>query len=211
MLLSQADEAFGAGDARAALAFYKDAAVRLQTQMNRADDESERQQLEDQLADVQALVRDAQEELGDSAAAPAEDFSQRIPHAPLGAGEVRELTIKELGNFPYDDRVGGLPADVQTLDGTPVRLVGYMLPAKQTDQIREFTLVSSVYECCFGTPPGVEHTINVMLPEGKAVTFTYGEVQVAGTLRVREDRRDGYVMNLFTIEDVTSVRATGRQ
>ena len=81
----------------------------------------------------------------------------------------------------------------------------------QTDSIRQFTLVTSVYECCFGQPPGVEHAINVVLPEGRAVTFTYGEVQVTGTLRVEEEWRDGFVVNLFTIEDVTSVKATGNQ
>jgi hypothetical protein len=52
--------------------------------------------------------------------------------------------------------------------------------------------------------------INIVLPEGKAVPFTYGEIQVTGTLRIVEERRDGYVINLFTINDVTSVRATGR-
>lgn len=207
-LLAQADEAYDAGELFRALPLYKEVAVRLQMQINLAGDDAQKQELESELANIKELVRDSEQGL--RASVPAPDLSTRTPHAPPTAGAARELGIKELGNFPYDDEIGGVPADVAALDGSLVSLTGYMLPAYQTDQIKQFTLVADVYQCCFGQPPGVEHTINVVLPEGKAVTFTYGEVQVTGTLRVEEERRDGFVINLFTIEDVTSVRATGK-
>jgi hypothetical protein len=208
-LLAQADEAYDAGELFRALPLYKEVAVRLQVQLNGAGDESVQQELQARLEEIKQLVRDSEEGL--RAAAPAPDLATRIPHPPPREGEIPEFMIKELGNFPYDDEKGGVPADVAALDGSVVRLTGYMLPAYQTDQIKQFTLVADVYQCCFGQPPGVEHTINVVLPEGKAVPFSYGEIQVTGTLRIVEERRDGYVVNLFTLDEVTSVRATGRQ
>ena len=209
-LLDNADAAFDAGDWRTSLDAYKLAAVRLQAEVQAAADEAGRREFANQLAAVQERVSEAQRQSGALAAGDRPTLANRTPHAPPAAGEVREVKIKDLGNFPYDDEVGGVPADVAALDGMGIRLVGYMVPTYQTDQIREFTLVPDVYECCFGNPPGVEHTIQVKLPAGKAVMFTYGEISVSGTLRVSEERRDGFVMNLFTVEDVTSVRATGR-
>src|SRR5690606_3579904 len=57
------------------------------------------------------------------------DESARTPHTPLRDGEVRQLLIRELGNFPYDPEAGGgIPEDVKRLSGSKVRLVGYMMP-----------------------------------------------------------------------------------
>jgi hypothetical protein len=210
-LLEQADEAFDSGALFQALPLYKEVAVRLQGEINQTPEGPERDELAAQLENVKALVRDSEEGLRASGGVEVPDLATRTPHTPPAPGQTLDLTIEELGNFPYDDEAGGVPADVEALDGSQIRMSGYMVPGFQTDSIKQFTLVTSVYECCFGQPPGVEHAINVVLPEGRAVTFTYGEVQVTGTLRVEEERRDGFVVNLFTIEDVTSVRATGRQ
>ena len=207
-LLAQADEAYDTGDLFVALPLYKEAAVRIQVQINTTPYDTRREELEAELRNVRELAREC--EAGIRASQPSVDMATRTPHPVPQPGVIPELAIKELGNFPYDDEKGGVPPDVAALDGTQIRLSGYMLPAFQTDQIKQFTLVSDVYECCFGQPPGVEHMINVVLPEGKAVPFTYGEIQVTGTLWITEERRDGYVINLFTIRDVTSVRATGR-
>jgi uncharacterized membrane protein len=212
-LLEQADEAFDIGELYQALPLYKEAAVRLQGQINAAAVGSpEREALAARLDNVRELVRESEEGIREMGGGPeVPDLANRTPHAPPEPGETRDLTIQELGNFPYDDEAGGVPPDVAALDGVAIRMSGYMVPGYQTDSIKQFTLVTSVYECCFGQPPGVEHAINVVLPEGRAVTFTYGEVQVTGTLRVEEEWRDGFVVNLFTIQDVTSVKATGNQ
>ena len=210
-LLSQADEAYDSGEFYQALPLYKEVAVRLQGRINQLPEGAERDAAAAQLENVKELVRDTEKALRELAGRKSPGLAERTPHEPPNPGEIRELGIAELGNFPYDDAVGGVPPDVAALDGSQVRMTGYMLPGFQTDQIEQFTLVIDVYECCFGEPPGVEHTINVIVPEGRTVTFTYGEVQVTGTLRVEEQRRDGFVVNLFTIEDVTSIRETGRQ
>jgi hypothetical protein len=210
-LLAQADEAFDRGELYQSLPLYKEVALRLQGEINATPEGPERDELLARLENIKDLVRESEEGIRETDGPVVPDLENRVPHAAPAPGQTLDLTIQELGNFPYDDETGGVPADVAALNGAAIRMTGYMVPTYQTDNIKQFTLVTSVYECCFGQPPGVEHAINVMLPEGRAVTFTYGEVQVTGTLRVEEEWRDGFVVNLFTIEDVTSVRATGRQ
>ena len=209
-LLAQARQRQDRGDETAAVELLKQAAVDLRVRSDQATADGDvalAEMFELALGELQAQVSVLG---GDSAAAEVATLENRIPHAPPSAGEVRRMGIMELGNFPYDPDKGGLPADVLALDGMPIILSGYMMPGYQTDRLREFTLVQDVYECCFGQPPGLEHTIQVNLPAGRSVSYYYGEVEVTGVLSVRERLEEGYVVNLFTIEDVSSVRATGR-
>ena len=146
---------------------------------------------------------------GDDALDPSTG-QNRVPHPAPVPGLVPEFGVKTLGNFTYvDGDIESVPADIMALAGTPVTVYGYMLPTRQTDTIREFLLVEDVEECCFGTPPGLEHLIKVTLPADKAVGFVFDQIAVTGTLRVREDVQEGYVVNLMEIDDVTSVRDVG--
>lgn len=209
-LIDQAEQLQSEGNDVDALDLFKQAAVQLKTRGDQATanaDAASADLYRDALQGVQAQVNQLQASVGGTAVPTLEN---RTPHAPPSPGEVRDMTIVKLGNFPYDPDAGGVPSDVAALDGQGIRLSGFMVPGYQTDKLREFTLVPDIYECCFGQPPGLEHMIRVTLPEGKAVSFYYGEVEVTGTLQVEEELRDGYVVNLFTIKDVTSVRATGK-
>lgn len=130
----------------------------------------------------------------------------RHVHAPPVKGEVREMTIKELGNFEFDPEVGGgVPADVKGLNGSTVRLRGYMLPLTQAEKITDLALVPSLYACCFGQPPGVEHVVTVRIPKDKAVNFVVDEVVITGKLTVEELREDEFSYSLFEL-DAVSVR-----
>jgi len=130
---------------------------------------------------------------------------ERTPHAKPKAGEVLELKLKELGNFEYDPEVGGLPDDIKTLDGIQFRTTGFMIPMNQADDITEFAMVIDLFSCCFGQPPGVQHTIQVRTPKGKAVSYFNDQIVVEGTLHVEEKKEDGYVISLFELE-ATSVK-----
>ena len=84
-------------------------------------------------------------------------------------GEVLELAIKDLGNFEYDQEHGGnIPADVKGLNGAKIRLHGFMIPMDQAENITQFALVPSLFACCFGQPPQIQHTIVVELPQGQS-------------------------------------------
>jgi hypothetical protein len=130
----------------------------------------------------------------------------RRPHATPKPGQVTELAIKDLGNFDYDIEKGGnIPADVKALSGTKLRTHGFMIPLDQAESITEFALVPSLFACCFGQPPQIQHTLVVHCPKGKAVSYFPDEITVEGTLKVEEKKDDGYIVSVFEI-DASSVK-----
>jgi hypothetical protein len=147
--------------------------------------------------------------------APAADGTEtsaerRKVHAPPKPGEVRELTIKQLGNFDYDaDKGGNIPKDVFALSGSKVRLNGFMIPIDQADKITQFALVPSLFACCYGQPPQVQHTIVCTTPKDKNVAYYPDEITVEGTLTVKEKKEDGFIVSIFSI-DASSVKAAAK-
>jgi hypothetical protein len=130
----------------------------------------------------------------------------RVPHVVPAAGAFLDLPIKQLGNFDYDAEHGGnIPPDVVQLTGCKLRTRGYMIPLDQAENIAEFALVPSLFACCFGQPPQIQHTLVVHLPPGKAVSYFPDELQIEGTLRVEEKRDDGFIVSIFDV-DATSVK-----
>lgn len=124
----------------------------------------------------------------------------RHKHPAPQPGEVLEMNIKELGNFDYDnDRGGNIPDDVKRLTGSKIRLKGFMIPMDQAENITQFALVPSLFSCCFGQPPQIQHTIVVNCPKGKAVSYCPDEIVVEGDLKVDEKRDDGYVVSIFSV------------
>jgi hypothetical protein len=145
-----------------------------------------------------------------STATPPMAADTRIPHPPPQPGETLEMAIKELGNFDYDAEHGGnIPADVTRLSGVKVRTHGYMIPLDQAENIGEFALVPSLFACCFGQPPQVQHTIVVHLPKDKVMSYFPDELQVEGTLTVQEKKDEGYIVSIFDL-DATSVKAASK-
>lgn len=131
----------------------------------------------------------------------------RQPHPAPVAGQTVELPIKQLGNFEYDPEKGGnIPQDVKALDGCHFRTHGYMIPLDQAESITEFALVPSLFACCFGQPPQIQHTIVVHCPKGKAVSYFGDELIVEGTLHVQEIKDGGFIVSIFQI-DASSVKA----
>lgn len=152
------------------------------------------------LAGVQARIKVCEKAL---AAANKEQIptapGERKVHATPAAGQVLEMPIKELGNFDYDSDKGGIPEDVKKLSGCKIRLSGFMIPSDQADKITHFSLVPSLFSCCFGRPPQVQHTILVTCDKGQSVSYTPDNVFVEGTLTVNEKRDDGYVVSIFQV------------
>jgi hypothetical protein len=164
----------------------------------------------DKLGAVQEQIRVCQKNIALSAAAqpiPAAgdqvemSAEKRTPHPAAKAGETQVMTIKELGNFEYDaDKGGNIPADVKALSGATIRLNGFMIPMDQATNISQFALVPSLFACCFGQPPQIQHTIIVDCPKGKAVAYYPDEITVEGTLKVEEKKEDGFIVSIFEME-----------
>ena len=133
---------------------------------------------------------------------PADNVTpeKRKPHVRPKDGQALELAIKDLGNFEYDAEKGGnLPEDVKALHGAKIRTHGFMIPLDQADNITEFALVPSLFACCFGQPPQVQHTMVVHTPKGKAVGYFPDEIVVEGTLVVNEKKEDGLIISVFEV------------
>ena len=143
-------------------------------------------------------------------AAPAPAAVDRKPHPAPKAGETMDMTIKELGNFEYDpDQNTPIPADVKALSGHNIKLHGYMIPMDQAENISKFALVPSLFNCCYGQPPQVQHTIVVTCPKGKAVGYYPDEIVVEGKLTVDVMKDDGFIVGIFAI-DTTSVKPAAK-
>jgi hypothetical protein len=141
---------------------------------------------------------------------PAPSDAERTPHPAPKAGEVREMPVKDLGNFNYDaDKGGNIPEDVKRLDGAKLRVRGFMVPMDQADSVTQFALVADLFACCFGQPPQVQHTVIANCPPGKAVSYYPDELVVEGVLNVEEKKEDGFIISLFEIE-VASVKPAAK-
>lgn len=132
--------------------------------------------------------------------------ADRKPHPAPKPGEVLDMDIRELGNFEFDAEHGSpIPADVQRLSGATVRLKGYMVPLEQAENISRFALVPSLFACCYGQPPQIQHTIIVDCPKGKAVSYYSDQIVVQGKLTVAEKKDDGFIVSIFEVA-TTSVK-----
>jgi len=135
---------------------------------------------------------------------------KRKKHVAPKDGSALALGIKELGNFDYDaDKGGNIPQDVKDLSGHKIRVQGFMIPLDQADNISHFALVPSLFACCFGQPPQIQHQIVVHTPKGKAVSYFPDEIVCEGTLKVEEKKDDGYIVSVFEM-DVQSVKPAAK-
>jgi hypothetical protein len=135
--------------------------------------------------------------------------ADRVPHTKPRDGEVLAMTIKQMANFNFNpDKDSVIPKDIFLLDGVRIKLRGFMIPINQAEQITDFALVPSLVSCCFGQPPGVQHTITCRTPKGKAISYTIDEIYVEGTLHVSPKKDEGYTYSIFEM-DVASVKLAG--
>jgi hypothetical protein len=151
----------------------------------------------------------ATQPVADATAAPAATTSDRVPHPAPKKGEVLDMTIKELGNFEFDDEKPVIPDDVKALSGSTIKLHGFMVPLDQAENISRFALVPSLFNCCYGQPPQVQHTIIVTCPKGKAVQYCGDEIVVEGKLTVDLIKDDGFITGIFAVE-TTSVKPAAK-
>jgi hypothetical protein len=195
-----ATQKFNRGEYAAALPMYEKLAEQLKDrpdQLGRVQEQIRVCKLA--IAKAMASAPDPQSAATDAMAQPGTAPEQRKPHPAPQDGQAIDLGIKDLGNFDYDPQNGGLPDDVKRLSGATLRTHGFMVPMDQADQITEFALVPSLFGCCFGQPPQIQHTILVHCPKGKSLSYFPDEISVTGTLKVDEKKEDGYIVSVFEL------------
>lgn len=109
-----------------------------------------------------------------------------------------KLDWKQLGGFRYQEG-GALPADIQALNGQRAGVAGFILTTGESEGMREFILLESLWGCCFGGVPDVNQTIVVRLSAERALDYTAAPVLVTGTLEVGEEKQGEFVASLYRL------------
>jgi hypothetical protein len=111
-----------------------------------------------------------------------------------------KLDWKRLGGFRSQEG-GPLPTEVRALNGQKAGVAGFILTVGESEDMREFILLESLWGCCFGGVPDVNQTIVVRLARDQTLDYTAAPVLVTGTLEVGEERQGQYVASLYRLVD----------
>ena len=142
---------------------------------------------------------------------PAADAASRpdpgrapAPPRPVPAGAPREITFDDVKldmekGAPFTRDL--LPKRVTALDGTRIRVRGYILPSFQQTGLTQFVLVRDNQECCFGPGAALHDCIVVRMLPGRTADFSIRPVAVAGTFRLDELRGpDGKHLAIYALD-----------
>jgi hypothetical protein len=119
-------------------------------------------------------------------------------------GDLLVVDLKAMSSFEMNQEsgvTGDIPSLYRNLDGKRVLLTGQMWdPYTTAGQIRTFTLVYSISNCCFNGPPKIQHFVLASVPPGKNVEFCDGFVDVVGKLHVGVQSAAGRVQSVYRID-----------
>lgn len=166
----------------------------------------------------------------DAAAAPREPPAAPAVAARTG-GETRKsrprrmrdgyevVSFDIVGGFPYKKLVvdpdnlrspplDQVPAEIKAMDGRRIEIRGFMAPFDLQDgRVSRFFLMGDIIACCYGRPLQPNELIECAAPDGR--TFEYHKhvpIMVRGTLRVKEEIENGYVVGLYKLEPDDVIR-----
>ncbi len=77
-----------------------------------------------------------------------------------------------------------LTAEIEALDGHPIRIRGYILPTAHKRGLKTFVLVRDNLECCFGPGAALFDCILVEMSPGKTTEFSPRPVAVEGEFAI---------------------------
>ena len=116
------------------------------------------------------------------------------------AGVDQVLPFDDLEAWKYVEGLEGVPDDVRALDGKQVLMLGFMLPLDEVEDMQEFLLVSSLWSCCYGTPPDIHGIVRCRMAAGRRVDYQFEPIKVVGRFSVRETREDGYCVDIYQLD-----------
>lgn len=136
-----------------------------------------------------------------------DEFGQIWQAAPAPPGAVEWRTLASL-TFPprsVGDNFFSPPIiapEVLELDGTTVKLNGYMVPLQASDEQTHFVLMAYPHACPFHVPAGPGGYVEVIADV--PVEVTYDPVLVEGEFVVTPDSRDGLYYRIKAAHPVES-------
>lgn len=105
---------------------------------------------------------------------------------PANAAEpTPKLTWEQLRGLDY--QTGKMPADLKKLDGTVVRVPGFVIPLEDSDRaVSEFLLVPFPMACIHVPAPPPNQIVHVKMDKGKKIPFDFYEpVWLQGRLKIQ--------------------------
>lgn len=113
-----------------------------------------------------------------------------------------EVDWKILGDMDYI--TGSVPPNLQKLDGTMVKVPGFMVPLEDNQKkVTQFLLVPTPQACIHVPPPPPNQMLLVDMQEGSEVA--YGPVWVHGRLKIKTQRTQygdvSYALEAILVEN----------
>jgi len=130
-------------------------------------------------------------------------------------GDYKEVDLKQLGNFTFDDlsgKVQDVPERYRNLDGQRVLLKGYMAyPEDAKSRGRRFQFVYNVTKCCFSGPPLVQERVFAKAKSDIPIYDTNTFAEVVGTLHVRliKEPVSGKIVSVYDLDVESAKRLDG--
>lgn len=112
---------------------------------------------------------------------------------------VTRLPFSLLMNWKYIEDQTPIPDEILKYNGKYVEISGYLLPYGGSDEEPEYMLFESMFSCCFGQAPEINHIVLVKL-RGKRIEDFSGIVSVRGIFKAGELREDGFLVALYQIQ-----------
>ena len=111
-----------------------------------------------------------------------------MTEASADSGKVTSLMWEDLQQLNI--RTGQMPARLKQLDGTVVRIPGYIIPLEDSEQsVSEFLLVPYPLACIHVPAPPPNLIVHVKMDKGKKVDFDFYEpVWTQGQLKIQRTK-----------------------
>jgi hypothetical protein len=110
------------------------------------------------------------------------------------------LSFEVLKKWTYVEGKTPIPDFIRAFDGKIVDMTGYMMALNTVDNIRSFILMPSLFGCCYGQPPAVNHVVLVKMAGGKTAKYFEDVVRVRGRFHCSEERYEGELLSLYRID-----------
>lgn len=112
----------------------------------------------------------------------------------------RDVTIVDfrfLGGYEYKEP-GDIPGAVKQLDGSEIKISGFMLPVKTDNgKVSSFLLLKNRMACCFGVMPRENEFVYAKMQDDKYVDYMKDTpVTVTGVLEIG---KDNYVSGIYSL------------
>lgn len=119
---------------------------------------------------------------------------------PSEARSPIKVNFNLLGGWKYIEGKTPIPEKILQLDGQWIEITGFIGPNNETSLMTHFILIQSLWNCCFGQAPALNHFMDVTVAPSKVVEFYPDPVTIIGKFSVGEKREEGYLVSLYRIE-----------